>query len=83
MNYTLWKKTEKHISGCVEDESESVSYSTSFYLIADTDSANFGDYMASDYGYQDCNYNVSYQEIAIFSDSEIEILKKIFNHIND
>jgi len=79
MTYTLWKKTEKHTTGCPEDESESSTYKSQYILVAEKDADDFGESCASDYGDQDYGYQVSYKEVAKFYDRNAlaEVVKVI------
>jgi hypothetical protein len=72
MTYTLYKITERHTKGCIEDESESFSYKVDYRLIEDgsKEDEEFGESMASDYGYQDYNFSIGCKRVAIFDSLE-------------
>lgn len=66
--YQLWKITEKHTTGCPEDESESSTYKTRYELVPQDKADEFGESISDDYGNQDYGYGVNYTQIATISE---------------
>lgn len=75
--YEIWKKTETHTNGCPEDESESSTTKTHFYIIKESELEDFKESMADDYGYQDYNYQIGYSKLMnLDSKEELKKLSK-------
>lgn len=77
--YELWKKTETNTIGCPEDESESTTTKTYFYLINVRNSESFGEFMADDYGNQDYSWQVSYKKLMTIDSDDLKELNKIIS----
>lgn len=80
-DYTLYKQTIINSKGCPEDDSITKSTKTQFFLIPKDQDEAFNESCAEDYGYQDYNYRVSYDEIAEFYEEEIQMLKVLFEKV--
>lgn len=81
MEYRLFKKTETEYR---DDDGEEVigHRKTAFYLIEDTEEEmdKFGEYQASECGYQDYSYKVDFKFIITLNEKQ---LKEIYNLIQN
>jgi hypothetical protein len=75
MIYKIWKKVST--TGCeMGDGSDTRKTEIKFYVIPYTESKEFGEHRASDYGDQDYSYSVSYSCLGKFETSEVKDLMK-------
>lgn len=76
MKYEIWKQCT--ISGCVyEDGADTREGTDHFFVVAEKDKDDFGEFMAEEYGSQDYSHKVDFFKLMTLHDiDELKQIKK-------